>query len=87
MIDLTKKSNYQEWARKAGEFAEKHKLTLFNGKFKVGDKIQFLGGYNENTLLQTEIFGFDGEEIYIIWDCFWFAIKDEEKRKIKLINN
>ena len=37
--------------------------------------------------LDSIIFGFDGEEIYIIWDCFWFAIKDEEKRKIKLINN
>lgn len=55
-------------------------------RFKTGQTIQFLGGYAGNILFQSEITGFDEDGgIYIVWDCYWFAIKDEVKRQIKII--
>lgn len=60
-------------------FSETHK------KFKVGEIIQFFGGYNDDILYETEIIGFDEEKIYVLWDCYWFSIADDEKRKIKIV--
>jgi len=57
---------------------DKHK------NFKVGDKITFLSGYYNNIKYKSEIMGIQGEDIYLLWDCFWFAIKNEKKRNIKL---
>jgi len=88
MWDLTKKDNYEALKAKCAEFAEKHNLKLSNENLKAGDKIQFMTGYNDDILACAEIFGFDEEnKIYLVWDCFWFGTKNEEKRKIKIINN
>lgn len=53
-------------------------------KFKIGEIISFWGGYNNDIRYKSFITGFgkDGE-IYVLWDCYWFPIKDEPKRKIK----
>lgn len=54
--------------------------------FKIGDVIQFYGGYNNDILYQTEILGFDVDnEIYVLWDCYWFPIQDDIRRNINLI--
>ncbi len=56
-------------------------------KFSIGDIITFKGGYYNNLLYKTQILGFDSDgDIYILWDCFWFPIADNEKRQIKLIS-
>lgn len=55
-------------------------------KFKIGQIISFYGGYNADILYKTKIKGFDKDEnIYVLWDCYWFPIKDEPKRKIKIL--
>jgi hypothetical protein len=57
-----------------------------SAKFRVGDIIQFLGGYNGDILYTSRITGFDDDGgIYLVWDCYWFPIRDEEKRHITLI--
>lgn len=54
---------------------------------KTGDIIEFLGGYNNDILYTTEILGFDKDgDIYVLWDCYWFPIKNEPKRNIRKIN-
>tara|TARA_R110000868_G_C10882398_1_gene763056 strand:+ start:435 stop:695 length:261 start_codon:yes stop_codon:yes gene_type:complete len=81
------------------DLISKHKdnLTIFRGieklnlikthpKFNIGDIITFYGGYNEDILYKTKILGFDiNEDIYVLWDCYWFPIKDELKRNINII--
>lgn len=82
-IDLIKKYD--------GIFDEK--ITAMNlstkymsAKFRVGDTIQFIGGYNNDILFTSKITGFDNDGgIYVVWDCYWFPIRDEEKRQITLI--
>ena len=58
-----------------------------NKKFEVGQIIEFYGGMNNDILYRSEILGFDknDSDIYVLWDCYWFPIKDIEKREIKII--
>lgn len=61
-------------------------LLSTHSKFKIGDKIEFTGGYNEDMRFQTEITGFDADgDIYVLWDSYWAPIRDNEKRAIKVI--
>lgn len=87
MWDLTKKENYESLKEKCKEFAEKHKLEISNGKFKAGDLIKFMTGENDDILACAEILGFEENKIYLIWDCFWFGIEDDQRRKIEIIQN
>lgn len=55
-------------------------------KFKVGDVISFWGGFNDDIRYTSTILCFDTDgDIYVLWDCYWFPIKDEKKRDIKLL--
>ena len=66
-------------------FKQRDYITQAHNKFKVGQIIEFWGGYNNDIRYRAEIFAFDKDgEIYVLWDCFWFPIKDETKRDIKL---
>ena len=58
-----------------------------NKKFEVGQIIEFYGGMNNDILYRSEILGFDknDSDIYVLWDCYWFPIKDTEIRQIKII--
>ena len=40
-----------------------------------------------DILYRSEILGFDknDSDIYVLWDCYWFPIKDTEIRQIKII--
>lgn len=61
-------------------------INPHNQNFKVGDMVEFISGYNMDILYTTKIVGFDlSGFIYILWDCYWFPIKDIEYRKIKVI--
>ena len=61
-------------------------FTEMYGNFEIGDIIEFNGGYNNDIRYTTEILGFDQDgDIYLLWDSYWFPIKDEEKRAIKMI--
>ena len=55
--------------------------------FKVGDKISFFSGYYENIKYKSEIMGIEGEDLYLLWGCYWSSIKNEKKRSIKIINS
>lgn len=62
------------------KFAET--LENKNPDFKVGQIITFYGGYNGDILYKTKIIGFIDNDIYLYWDCYWFPIQNNEKRKI-----
>ena len=53
-------------------------------RYKIGQVIEFNGGYNNDIRMKSRITGFDNDGgIYVLWDCYWFAIKDEERRDIE----
>ena len=79
-IDLRKKSEGHRQKALALEGLQKT-----NGKFSRGDVIEFWGGYNNDIRYTAEISGTINDEIYLIWDCYWFPIRDENNRDIKLI--
>lgn len=56
-----------------------------NPKFKVGDIIQFMTGYDDDILAEAKIKGIDGNDLYVYDDCYWFPIQDDSKRKIRII--
>jgi hypothetical protein len=56
-----------------------------NPKFKVGDVIQFMTGYNDDILAEASIKGIDGNDLYVYDDCYWFPIQDDTKRKIRIV--
>ncbi|MDO5106044.1 hypothetical protein [Capnocytophaga sp.] len=63
------------------DFTENHE------KFKIGDVIEFRAGYYNQNKYKSEILGFDKDgHIYLLWDTYWFGIKDDEKRKIKKVS-
>lgn len=64
---------------------EKMNLSDSHPKFKKGDVIDFWGGYNNDIRYRSYITGFDGDDIFIFWDCYWYPIKDESKRDIQLV--
>lgn len=50
------------------------------GSFQVGDKVMFCGGLNGEIKYISEILGFDKDgDCYVLWDCYWFPIKIEER--------
>jgi len=54
-------------------------------KFKKGQTIEFWGGYDGDIRYRSTITGFDKDfNIYLLWDCFWFPIKDNKEREIKI---
>ncbi len=84
-IILTNK--YQELKKEAIEKIKTYQnYTSTHKKFEIGQIIQFYGGYNNDILYQTEILGFNGDKLYVLWDCYWFSIADDNVRQIKLIN-
>lgn len=66
------------------KFAET--LDNKNPDFEVGQIITFYGGYNSDILYKTKIIGFIRKDIYLYWDCYWFPIQNNEKRKISKIS-
>lgn len=71
-------AKFKEWQAKTD-----HQFVESCGKFKVGDLIEFTAGYNNDIRYTTEILALDGDgNIFLLWDCYWFPIKDEESRKI-----
>jgi len=63
-------------------------LRKTHDKFEIGQIITFYAGYNGDILYKSRITGF-GEfgEIYVLWDCYWSPIRDEEKRKIEIVKS
>lgn len=85
LLDKYRSNGSEEELRsKFKEFSTKHNLIDRHDKFKVGDVIDFFGGFYNNIRYTSEILGFDDEGgIYVLWDCYWFAIKDSDPRKIE----
>jgi hypothetical protein len=62
-------------------------LITTHSKFKVGQIITFISGYYDNICYKSRITGFDIDGgIYVLWDCYWFPIRDEPIREIKILN-
>lgn len=59
-----------------------------HNKFKIGNIIEFFGGMNNDIRYRSEILGFDTDnDIYVLWDCYWFPIKDDCRREINIVEN
>lgn len=86
VIDLTKE--YSIFRRSEFEIKVKEidSYTEIHPKFKLGDVIEFYGGFNNHILYRSKIIGFDVDGgIYVSWDCYWVPIYDDDRRKIKLV--
>ena len=65
---------------------ENMQLSKEHPKYKAGQIIEFTGGYYNQFRYRTRITGFDKDNnIYIVWDSYWFPIRDEKERDIKII--
>lgn len=71
---------------KAIEFLKKFENSSNETIYKVGQKIQFYTGYNNDILASATIKAIDKTDIYVYADCYWFPINDDAKRKIKILN-
>ena len=76
--NITKK-DIEKW------IANKTVEPISNDKFKVGQVIEFNGGYNNDIRFKSEITYVDGPDIYVLWDCYWAPIQDETKRRIIIV--
>lgn len=81
--DLDLKSGF---SNQANQFVKKNGFDQnTNLKFKVGQTIQFWTGADSNIRTQAKIKGFNGDEIYVYNDCYWFPIFDNKKYAIKVV--
>ena len=86
-IDLIQKYSDESKKRFKDGFKSKINSIKTHPKFKVGQIISFISGYYDNIKYTTEILGFNKKgEIFLLWDCFWFSIKDEPIRQIEVLN-
>lgn len=49
-------------------------------KYKVGQTISFLTGYNNDILAKATIKGIDGDDLYVYNDCYWFPINSTNNK-------
>jgi hypothetical protein len=49
---------------------------------KSGDHIYIISGYNSDMIYKVTILGFNNEDIYLVWDCYWFPV--QKKRIVNL---
>ena len=80
ICDIRKKSE----SYKKEAYAQKG-LEKSNGKFSKGDVIEFWSGYNDDIRYRAEIAGVMGDDIYIVWSCYWSPIRDDNRRKINKV--
>ena len=82
--DILYREKFDKFKWKIDGFKETHdELDL-----KIGDIIEFNGGYNDNIRYTTEILGFDSDnDIYLLWESYWYPIKNDNKRNIIKVNN
>lgn len=75
------RDEFNKW--KSGENKDSVSDQNEQSGFRIGDIITFTGGMQNNIRYTSEILGFSPDgRIYVLWDCYWFPIKDEEVRKI-----
>ena len=82
--DILYREKFDKFKHKIEGFKETHdELDL-----KIGDIIEFNGGYNNDIRYTTEILGFDSDnDIYLLWESYWYPIKNDNKRNIIKVNN
>ena len=79
---------YEKNRAEIEKWIRENNLSKENEKFKVGQIIEFWAGYNGDIRYKTEITGFGKNgEIYLLWDAYWSHIKDDDYRKIKVVEN
>jgi hypothetical protein len=70
------------------EKISKRQFFQYHTKFKIGDIISFYGGYNDDIQFKSKIIGFSNDGgIFVIWDCYWLPIYDNDIRKIVKLTN
>lgn len=77
------KSEEQLYRREVIKFSDYRKDCIFNPDLKINDVISFWGGYNNDIRYTSKILGFSEDGIYVLWDCYWFQIRDDDIRQIK----
>jgi len=84
-VNLLEKYSDERKQEYRQSFLNKVKSIDTHPKFKVGQIISFIAGYHNNIRYTTEIIGFNKEGgLYLLWDCYWFPVRDEPIREIKI---
>ena len=92
LVDKYKKDGSDIEIRNRFEKFKNEKIEGFKDSHSVlnisiGDYIEFNGGYNNDIRYTAEILGFDKDnDIYILWESYWYPIKNDNKRNIKVVN-
>ena len=81
--DLLKSKYAADHRLEAVKLAEQHKDAENKTRFEVGDIITFWSGYNNDIRVRSEIMSINGDNIYVLWDCYWFPIRDDEVREVE----
>lgn len=79
--NLLEKDSIKTCRRDCERYAKKHALNTA----RKGEIVQFWAGYSDDIRMQTEVIGTDGGDIHLLWDCWWFPIRDEKRRDIKRV--
>lgn len=56
-----------------------------NSKFKIGDTVEFNGGYSNDIRYRATIKGIDNNDLYVFNDSYWYPIQDTPERNIVII--
>ena len=92
VADLIEKNANTDTEKSCIEFSKT--LSTEHEKFKVGDVIEFWAGFYGDIRYKSKIIGFGkseeklikNNEIYVLWDCWWFPIRDDSSRDIEKMN-
>lgn len=55
-------------------------------ELKVGQTIAINFGYNNDIRGEFKITAIEGDDIYLDWDCYWFPIKNDERRNVEIVS-
>ena len=74
--------------KRIAEFVDANSKDLADScqqhSLKKGDIVEFNGGYDNDIRYTSKIFAVDKRDgdMYVIWDCYWFPIRNEKSRNI-----
>ena len=84
-IDL-RNNTWEDTKVKALDWVLEHNLrknptNTYMG-IKIGDTIEFNGGYNNDIRYTSTVIGIDDDgNFYVIWDCYWLPIRPTDKSR------
>ncbi len=82
VIDLIKKTQGHTKEEALKWMKDKDIDLKTTDEITIGSIIEFTGGYHNDIRYKSEVIGIDLEgNLYLMWDCYWFSIRPNDKRR------